>query len=113
MAAEAVASIPIDDPRATLASVLIDSLVSSGRFDDARACVPFYPDAVRRLNALGTIAENQGERRLTASALAWIDRDAPPELRDQLRLRVTNGVLKAFEKGKNSQNQAGGDRGDR
>lgn len=108
LAAQAVASISIDDPRATLASVLIDSLISVGRFDDARACVGFYPDNVRRLNALGTIAENQGERRLTASALAWIDREAPPEIRDQLRLRVSNGVLKAFEKGRGNPNAMGG-----
>ena len=77
-AAAAVASIPIDDPRATLASVLIDSLISVGRFDDARACVSFYPDEVRRNVALGTIASSQGERRLADSALAWIERDAPP-----------------------------------
>ncbi len=104
-AALAVASIPKEDPRATIASVLIDSLISTGRFDDARACVPLYPDRVRQADALGAIAENQGERRLTNSALAWIERDAPPELKDQLRLRVTNGVLKAFEKGKNNANQ--------
>jgi hypothetical protein len=110
-AASAVASIPIDDPRATLASVLIDSLVSVGRFDDARACVPFFPDSVRRLNALGTIAENQGERRLAQSAFAWIDREAPPELRDHLRLRVNAGVLHSFEKSR--PNQVVGDQGTR
>jgi hypothetical protein len=78
--------------------VLIDSLISVGRFDDARACVPFYPDDVRRMAALSTIAENQGERRLASSAFAWIDRDAPPELRDTLKLRVYEGVLKSYEK---------------
>ena len=100
-AAAAVASIPLADPRATLASVLIDSLISVGRFDDARACVPFFPDAVRSLNALGTIAQNQGERRLVKSANEWIDRDAPPEIRDTLRLRLNQGVLKSFERNRN------------
>ena len=97
-AASAVASIAIGDPRATQASVLIDSLISVGRFDDALACVSFYPDDVRRATALGTIAGNQGERRLSSSALAWIDRDAPPELRDTLKLRVFQGVLRSYEK---------------
>lgn len=100
-AAAAVASIPLEDPRATLASVLIDSLISVGRFDDARECVPFFPDDVRKLNALGTIAQNQGERRLAKSAFEWIERDAPPQLRDNLKLRVTTGVLKSFERNRN------------
>ena len=105
LAARAVASIPLEDPRAILASVLIDSLIAVGRFDDARACVPFYSDSVRQLAALGAIAESQGERRLANSALAWIDRDAPPQLRDQLKLRVNDGVLRAFEKGRANRNQ--------
>lgn len=112
-AAKAVASIPLEDPRGILASVLIDSLISVGRFDDARACVPFYPDQIRRLRALGTIAESQGERRLANSALAWIDRDAPPEFRDRLRLRVNDGVLKAFEKGRSNPNAGEDDMGSR
>ncbi len=97
-AVNAVASIRMDDPRATMASVLVDSLLAVGRFDDARACIPLFSDTIRRLGALGTIAENQGERRLAQSAYAWIDRDAPPELRDSLRLRVNTGVLRSFEK---------------
>lgn len=108
-AARAVASIPLEDPRATLASVLIDSLISVGRFEDARACVPFYPDAVRRQEALGTIAETQGERRLAQSAFAWIDSEAPPELRDMLRLRVNEGVLRAVERNRQNQGAFGGD----
>ena len=112
-AAEAVACIPLEDPRAILASVLIDSLISVGRFEDARACVPFYPDNVRRLNALGTIAESQGERRLAESALAWIERDAPASIRDQLRLRVNEGQLKAFEKGRRADASQGDGAGSR
>jgi hypothetical protein len=105
-AAAAVASIPIEDPRSTLASVLIDSLISVGRFEDARACVSFYPDDVRRLVALGTIAGSQGERRLADSALAWIDSEAPPAMRDTLKLRVAEGVLRSYEK--NRSNAAAG-----
>ncbi len=110
-AAHAVASIPLEDPRSILTGVLIDSLISVGRFDDARACVPFFPDDVRKLNALGTIAESQGERRLASSALAWIERDAPPAIRDELKVRVGDGVLKAFENTRT--NPSSGDTGTR
>ena len=100
-AASAVASIPIADPRSILSNVLIDSLISVGRFDDARACVSFYPDDVRRAAALGRIAGNQGERRLAESALVWIERDTPPEQRDTLKLRVYQGVLRSYKTEKN------------
>jgi len=100
-AAEAVASIRLKDPRATLAAVLIDSLISVGRFDDARECIRFSDDPVRRLRALSVIAENQGERGLADSAYVWINNEAPPELRDRLRLRVVQGVLKSFQNNRN------------
>lgn len=96
-AAEAVASIPLDDPRAVLAGVLIDNLIAVGRFDDARASVKLYSDNPHRLIALGAIAESQGRRGAAASALAWIDRDVPPEYRSQLYRRVSNGVVAAVE----------------
>ncbi len=106
-AASAVASIPVGDPRSTLANVLIDSLISVGRFDDARASVTLYPDEYRRVMALGKIAGNQGERSLADSALVWIDRDAPPELRDTLKLRVYQGVLRSYQTAKNKPGSAG------
>ena len=59
-AAHAVASIPLSDPRAVLAGVLIDNLISVGRFDDARASIALYPDVPRQVIALGSIAESQG-----------------------------------------------------
>lgn len=111
-AARAVASMSMDDPRSILTGVLIDSLLSVGRFDDARACVPFFPDSVRQVQALGTIAESQGERRLAYSALQWIERDAPPAIRDELKVRVNDGVLKAFEKARITPG-GGGDTGGR
>lgn len=106
-AARAVASINLEDPRATLAAVLVDSLISAGRFDDARACVPFFNKEYHRLEVLGVIAENQGERRLADSAFAWIDRDAPPEIRDRLKQRVNEGVVNAYEKARSNPNAMG------
>ncbi len=96
-AAEAVASIPLDDPRAVLAGVLIDNLVAVGRFEDARASVGLYPDEPRRLVALGAIAESQGRRGAAKSAVAWIERDVPAQYRSQLYRRVSNGVVSAIE----------------
>lgn len=96
-AAEAVASIPVEAPRLVLAGVLIDNLISVGRFEDARASVVLYPDAARQMVALGAIAESQGRRGAAPAALAWIDRDIPAQYRSQLYRRVNNGVLNAIE----------------
>ncbi len=103
-AAQAVASIDEPDLREIIAGVLIDSLISVGRFDDARMSVVLMASPTSRLEVLGTVAESQGERRLADSARAWIDSDAPPEWRDTLRRRVNDGLLKAFEKGRSSPN---------
>ncbi len=96
-AAKAVASIPLEDPRAVLAGVLIDNLISVGRFDDARASIILYPDTSRQLIALGAVAESQGRRGAADSARAWISRDVPAAYRPQLLRRVNNGVLTAVE----------------
>jgi hypothetical protein len=96
-AAVAVASIPLDDPRAILAGVLIDNLISVGRFEDARSTIVLYPDTVRRMIALGAIAESQGRRGAAESARYWIYRDIPPEHRAELLRRVNNGILSAIE----------------
>lgn len=100
-AALAVASIPLADPRAVLAGVLIDSLISVGRFDDARASVPLYADEARRLIALEAIAESMGRRGQARAALAWINKDILPEFRSQLYRRVSNGVIGAIEYNRN------------
>ncbi|MCA1686400.1 MAG: hypothetical protein LC745_10585 [Planctomycetia bacterium] len=96
-AAEAVASIPLADPRAVLAGVVIDNLIAVGRFEDARVSVALYPDEARRYVALGAIAESQGRRGAAASANAWINREVPPQYRSQLYRRVSNGVVSAIE----------------
>jgi hypothetical protein len=96
-AAQAVASIPLHDPRAVLAGVLIDNLISVGRFDDARASIGLYHDEADQLIALEAIAESQGRRGVPASALAWINREVPPQYRSQLYRKVSNGVMAAIE----------------
>ena len=96
-AAVAVASIPLDDPRAILAGVLIDNLISVGRFEDARSTIVLYPDTARRIVALGAIAESQGRRGAAESARDWINRDVPAEYRAELLRRVNNGILSAIE----------------
>lgn len=97
-AARAVASIPLEDPRAILTGVLIDNLIAVGRYEDARASTGLYPDNPRRLVALGAIAESQGLRGSAASALAWINHDVPTEYRSQLYRRVSNGVVTSIER---------------
>ena len=101
MAAKSVASIPLDDPRSILTGVLIDSLVSVGRFDDAIASVGLYPTEPKKWIALGAIAESQGRRGAARSALAWINRDVPAAQRSLLYRRVSNGVVTAIEQNRN------------
>ncbi len=96
-AATSVASINLEDPRMVLGGILIDSLISMGRFDDARASITLLPNALRRQAALGAIAESQGRRGLSDSAMAWINREPNPEDRSLFRRRVTDGMLATVE----------------
>ncbi len=91
-AAAAVASIPLQDPRAMLAAVLLDSLLAVGRFDDARTVASLILDPRFRPRALGAVARAMGERGLADSALAWIDREIEPDLRDRMRREVSEGL---------------------
>lgn len=101
--AETIAAVPQRDPRMILAGVLIDSLVSVGRFDDARSSIILYPDYSNQILALGAIAESQGSRGRAEAARAWIDRDAPAEYRAYLLRRVNDGILAAIDKNRSSQ----------
>ncbi len=96
--ASAIASVPIEDLRATLTNVLVDSLVSAGRFKDARACIDLYPNESRKLSALGAIAESQGRRGLGDDARSWIAQEIRPEHRSLLYRRVNDGVLNSLER---------------
>ncbi|SIO14854.1 hypothetical protein SAMN05444166_2706 [Singulisphaera sp. GP187] len=96
-AANAVSSIPLDDPRAILAGVLIDNLISVGRFEDARRLVVLYPDEPRRLIALGAIAESQGFRGASESAIEWIGKEIPKEHQPVLYRKLRFGILAAIE----------------
>ena len=98
-AARAVASIPQEDPRTIQTNVLIDSLISVGRFDDARRSIIFYPgERKRRLAPLGAIAMSQGERGLANVARVWIDREAPQTWRSILHRKVDDGLIAAIER---------------
>ena len=96
-AARAVASIANTDPRAILTGVLIDSLISMARFDDARSSIAMLgPDRERRVKALGAIAEAQGRRGLGDSAREWISRE-PADIRPYLFRRAVDGLLTTLE----------------
>ena len=81
-AVRAVASIPLDDPRDILTGVLIDSLISVGRFDDARASIVLYSNAVEpahRPGGRGRVAGAARPRRLGAC----VDRPRRPPRRSR------------------------------
>ena len=100
-AAEAVACIPQAGLRGVMTGFLIDSLIASGRFDDARACTVIYPEESRScwFVALGAIAEAHGQargpRRLRSGE--WIETEAPPAYRSALLRKVVTGVLISVE----------------
>jgi len=96
-AAEAVASIPQAGLRGVMTGFLIDNLIASGRFEDARACTVIYPEESDKFVALGAIAEAMGKRGLADSARRWIATEAPEAYRSALLRRVSTGVLWAIE----------------
>jgi hypothetical protein len=97
-AARAVASIQQEGLRGVLARFLVDSLIASGRFDDARLSTSLDPDPGERFMLLGAVAEAQGRRGSPESARRWIASQETPEIyRAALYRRVSNGVLWAIE----------------
>ena len=106
-AARAVSMIPQEDPRETLVGVLIDSLISFGRFDDARACVPIYSFPSRQLTALSAVAESQGRRGLAESARQWIAVENPA-FRPLLYRKVNDGILASIEQNRSKDLSARG-----
>ena len=101
-AARSVTLIPQEDPRETLVGVLIDSLISFGRFDDARACVPIYSFPSRQLVALSAVAESQGRRGLAESARQWIAGENPA-FRPLLYRKVNDGILASIEQNRSKE----------
>lgn len=88
----AVASIPMEAPRRTVANVLLDSLILVNRFEDARIASTLIGDPIFRREVLSAVALAMGERGLDEAAYTWIDREAPPEDRDALRRNVIDGM---------------------
>lgn len=97
-AARTIASIPIDDLRATLANVMVDSLIATGRFVDARRSIVLYPDDRRKVEALGAVAESMGARGLSDEAREWIEREVNPAYQGRLLRQVNDGVLRVLNR---------------
>ena len=107
VATEAAASIKHDGLRGVIVGYLVDSLLSTGRFDDARACTLLYPEESERFVALGAIAESQGKRGLAAAARKWIATDTPERYRSALYRRVATGVLWSVEQARSKESAPG------
>lgn len=102
-AALAVSRIERNGLRGVIAGYLVDSLISTGRFEDARACLVLYPTEAERFVAMGAIAESQGRRGSADAARDWITREAPPAYRSALYRRVNSGVLAAISNERQNQ----------
>jgi hypothetical protein len=97
-AAQAVSCMDQAALRGVVNGFLVDSLISHGRFEDARACLALYPTESQQFVGLGAVAEGQGARGDAQAARAWIDRDVPAEYRPALYRRVNAGVMAAINK---------------
>lgn len=106
-AAQAVASIPDHGLRGVLAGILVDSLISTGRFEDGRASVALYPTDSQKFIAMGAIAESMGARRMNEEARAWIDNEVPAQYRPTLYRRLSNGALRAITEERAKEFQGG------
>ncbi len=106
-AATAVASITQDGLRGVMAGFLVDSLISTGRFDDARACTSLYPEESERFVALGAVAESMGKRGLAAAARRWIATDTPERYRSALYRRVLAGSLWSVDQARSKEMPVG------
>ncbi len=102
-AAEAVATVQQDGLRGVLAGFVVDSLIASGRFQDARKCTVLYPYDAQRYVALGAVAEAQGRRGSPESARSWIAAEVPEQYRPTLYRRVATGVLSAIEQNRSKE----------
>jgi hypothetical protein len=102
-AARAVSMVPQDGLRGVLAGFLIDSLITTGRFDDARKCIVLYPEQAQRMVALELIAQSQGQRGAAESARQWIAREVPEQFRPILYRRVVTGELTATEQNRSAE----------
>jgi hypothetical protein len=108
-AAKAVAMVQQEGLRGVLAGFVIDSLIATGRFQDARKCTVLYPYQPQRLVALGAIAESQGRRGGADAARKWIAAEIPEEFRPTLYRRVTTGFLTAIEQNRGKESPMPGD----
>ena len=106
-AALAAASITQDGLRGVMVGFLVDSLIATGRFDDARACISIYPRESERFVALGAIAESMGKRGLGTAARRWIASDTPERYRSALYRRVSQGALWSVEQARSKESPAG------
>jgi hypothetical protein len=93
--AEAIARVEQGGLRGVLTGYLVDSLITSGRFEDARASLVLYPTEGQRFTAMGAIAESQGRRGGAEKAREWIALEAPAAYRSSLYRRVNDGLLSA------------------
>ena len=83
--AEAVARVDQDGLRGVLTGYLVDSLISTGRFEDARVCLVLYPTASERFVAMGAIAESEARTGLRG--------EGPPVDRQRCAAGVPSGSL--------------------
>ena len=74
---------------------LIESLIRTGRFEDARRSVILYPEGPKRTESLGLVAWEMGVRGLVAEAMAWIEKEATGPLKSYLKRRVIEGASEA------------------
>ncbi len=92
-AVQSVVAIPLEDPRASLGAVMLDSLLAVGRFEDARSAAVLIRNPLLRTRALGAVAKSMGERGLINLVEDWLAHEPDPMLRDRLRREASEGYV--------------------
>ncbi len=105
-AVQSVVAIPLEDPRASLGAVLLDSLLAVGRFQDARSAAVLIRDPLLRTRALGAVAKSMGERGLTNLVEEWVNSEPDPMLRDRLRREASEGYVDWLQRSRPSDHNA-------
>lgn len=94
--AQAIATIPNDDPRNIAVGYLLQLLVSLGRFDDAKATAEMYNDPALKRLGLGAVAESMGRRGLGKEARTWVKSVQDNDLKSYLSRRIADGEIYAI-----------------
>ena len=95
---KSVLEIPQQGVRETLARVLGLSLISAGRYEDARVTARYGLSRTPAIELLAEVARAMGEAGLRTSAMRWLDSVPDPILRSRGLRELNNGLSRWIQR---------------